>query len=152
MIVCTSFLGIFLIFAIYMLIKNKCKFNKRTKVVLSILLITMALQSNSAILTYLDSINKEGCGVYPLGYTILSQQHIFVIVVYSFLVCRMLSIYYKMMIRIEGNKETWKTKWAYNISYYQNLILVIYFVSYTAFIWTFHFLLIHRQPINTLNH
>ena len=99
LILSSCYIFFFLVAVIYMFSVNRCKFNKRTKVVISVLSLAMLLQGGASALTYIDYLHRDDiCGVYPLTYTILSQQHIIVIIIYSFLVCRMLSIYYKMSI------------------------------------------------------
>ena len=99
MILSSVYIFCFVLAVIYMFTVNRCKFNKRTKVVITILTLSMLLQGTASALTYSNYSRLDGiCGVLPLTYTILSQQHIIIIVIYSFLVCRMLSIYYKMSI------------------------------------------------------
>lgn len=44
----------FLITVIYMLALNKCKFNKRTKVVISILFVTMSINISASAVSYLN--------------------------------------------------------------------------------------------------
>ena len=55
--------GIFLTAVIYMLIRNMCKFNKRTKVVLAVLGIAMSLNTTSSVLSYCNSFKGEFCGL-----------------------------------------------------------------------------------------
>ena len=150
MVASSSFLVIFLIFALYVLIKNKCNFNKQVNVVFSIMLLTMAGLSNSSILTFLNSLDFDGCENSHLGYTILHQCHIFVIVICTYLVCRMLSIYYKINIVFNKSQPNWKTKTAQKISDYQNIIIAFYLITMTAFIWTLQYYLRDKEPINAL--
>ena len=99
-----------------MLAVNRCKFNKRTKVVIWVLSLAMMLQACASILTFINERNHNGvCGLYPLAYTILSQQHIIIIIIYSFLVCRMLSIYVKMTL-VTQITPSWKARWARYLS------------------------------------
>ena len=63
---------VFLTAISYMLIKNRCKFNKRTKVVLIVLAMSMALQACSSTLTEWNYQDKGDCAVYPLAYTMLA--------------------------------------------------------------------------------
>ena len=49
-----SYVGIFIMTTIYLLIINRCKFNKRTKVVISTLACSMTLQLGSSTLTYMN--------------------------------------------------------------------------------------------------
>ena len=65
-------MAIFTITASYMVIVNRCKFNKRTKVVLVVLSFSMMLQTCSSVMTYVNTFDKDACGVYPLAYTMLS--------------------------------------------------------------------------------
>jgi len=83
-----------------MLIVNRCKFNKRTKVVIIVLATTMCLSIASASLTYNRAASTGTCTIYALPYTIESQNHVIYMIIYSFLVCRMLSIYHKMSMAV----------------------------------------------------
>ena len=58
-------------------------------------------------------------------------------IIYAFLVCRMLSVYYKMSMALQST-PTWKARWARRISNCQNPIIGSYFIGYTAYIWTFY--------------
>ena len=100
---------------IYMLIINRCKFNKRTKIVIWALSLSIVLQECASILTYVNMTRKGVCAVYPLAYTILSQQHIIIIIIYSFLLCRMCSIYQKMTL-VTQITPSWKSRWARYLS------------------------------------
>ena len=55
--------GIFLTAVVYMLIRNMCKFNKRTKVVLAVLGIAMSLNTASSVLSYCNSLQGNICGL-----------------------------------------------------------------------------------------
>ena len=143
---------LFIAAIMYMLIKNRCKFNKRTKVVMIILSITMVLQASSAALSYQNSVDKNHgvCAIYPLAYTLLSQQHIVIMIIYSFCVCRMLSIYYKMEMALKPVPSC-KARQARRISNCQNVIIIAYSLTYTILLWTFHFIARYSPPKNQLN-
>ena len=129
---------------IYMFAVNRCKFNKRTKVVIYVLSLSMILQGSASTITYVNYMRTDECGVFPLTYTLLSQQHIIIIIIYSFLVCRMLSIYYKMTL-VTHPEPTLKARWAFKLSQCQNPIILAYFISATTFLWTFHFILYGKE-------
>ena len=154
LILSSCYIFFFLVAVIYMFRVNRCKFNKRTKVVITVLSLTMLLQGGASALTYIDYLKDGICGVYPLTYTILSQQHIIVIIIYSFLVCRMLSIYYKMSIVTlsTAGEPSLKARWALRLSQCQNPIILAYFLTYTAFLWTFHCLFENTEPLFRLTH
>ena len=56
----------------------------------------------------------------------------------------MLSVYEKMA-RALGN-VTWKARWARRIAYLQNIIIFIYFIVFSAFLWIFQYILIKLDP------
>ena len=89
---------VFLASTIYLVAVNRCKFNKRTKVVLSILSVQMTLALGSSSLTYSNYMSKGECSIYPLAYTLQEYQHVIILIIYSFLVGRMLAIYWKMQL------------------------------------------------------
>ena len=94
----SSYVMIFIFMTIYLLIINRCKFNKRTKVVISILACSMSLQLGSTLLAYMNELKEGECSVYPLAYTMQAYQHVIILIIYSFLVARMLAIYFKMSL------------------------------------------------------
>ena len=63
----------------------------------------------------------------------------------------MLSIYYKMTLATQP-VPSWKARNARRISNCQNLIVTVYCVTYTAFLWVFHYLLEYTDPVNELSH
>ena len=99
----------------------------------------------SASLSYANKQESGVCTVYPLAYTVLSEQHVIIMIIYSFLVCRMLSIYHKMCLTIDPVPSC-KARQARRISNCQNPIVLTYFLIYSAFIWTFHSLLVYDEP------
>jgi len=46
-----------------MLVRNKCKFNKRTKVVLAVISIAMSLNTTSSVLSYWKFSTEGVCGL-----------------------------------------------------------------------------------------
>lgn len=138
-------MALFLTTVIYMLVINRCKFNKRTKIVICTLLVSMLLSISASVVTYLDEIEKGICKVYPLAYSILAQQHIVIMIVYAFLVCRMLSVYFKMTLPTQLT-PSWKARWARRISGCQNPIVLFYFFLCSCFVWTFQFLIRYDYP------
>ena len=96
MLMALLYVMIFIATTIYLVAVNRCKFNKRTKVVISILSVQMTLAMGAAVLTYTNETHKGNCSVYPLAYTLQAYQHVIILIIYSFLVARMLSIYWKM--------------------------------------------------------
>ena len=87
----------------------------------------------------------------PLPYTLLAQQHIFIMIIYSFLVCRMLSIYYKMQLAISKQTQVaCKARWARRLSNCQNFIIIVYFCLFTAMTWAWHFLYVYSHPQRAL--
>ena len=96
MLMAMLYVMIFIASTIYLVAVNRCKFNKRTKVVISILSVQMTLALGAAILTYTNETRMGNCSVYPLAYTLQAYQHVIILIIYSFLVARMLSIYWKM--------------------------------------------------------
>ena len=141
---------IFIATVIYLLILNRCKFNKRTKVVICILSMSMLLQMASSSLTYIQQQNNGFCGVYPLAYSLLAQQHIVIMIIYTFLVCRMLSIYYKMKLAIERT-PSFKARWARRLHHCQNPIIITYFLIFTTLVWLSHILYVNGQEYKKLN-
>lgn len=93
-----TYVALFIGATIYLVVVNRCKFNKRTKVVISILTVTNGSNLAGAILTEMNQIERDECSVYPLTYTMQAQQNIVILIIYSFLVSRMLAIYYKMQM------------------------------------------------------
>ena len=71
-------------------------------------------------------------------------------IIYSFLVCRMLSIYYKMKMAIQGT-PSWKARWARRLHHCQNPIILTYFVLFSALTWTSHVLYIQGDESNNMN-
>ena len=63
----------FLMAVIYMLTINRCKFNKRTKVIIITLAITMCLQLSSAAINYNHELKDGECTIVALAYTLLSE-------------------------------------------------------------------------------
>ena len=88
---------------------------------------------------------KGICTVYPLPYSINSQNHVIIMIIYSFLVCRMLSIYHKMSMATSPVPSC-KARQARRLSNCQNPIVITYFLIYTATIWTFHVLVEYTTP------
>ena len=134
------YIFVYVLTVIYCLIINKCKFNKRTKVVLIVLSMAMTLQAASAVLTYIKEKREGFCSVYPITYTMICQQHIIIMIIYSFLVCRMLSIYYKMALATQPVPSC-KARWARRLSNIQNPMIIIYSFCFTAFIWAFYIMI-----------
>lgn len=66
-------------------------------------------------------------------------------IVYAFLVCRMLSVYYKMTLPVQIT-PTWKARWARRLSGCQNPIVLSYFVLCTVFVWTFQLIIRYEYP------
>ena len=92
------YLLIFLIATSYLLIKNRCNFNSKTKVVLFFFSILMLMQVISATLFYLDLEGWPECHQSFTYITIMNQQDIVQRVSYQFIICRMMSIYYRVKI------------------------------------------------------
>ena len=63
---------IFLAAVIYMLHVNRCKFNKRTKVVICTMTVSMCFSFASSSLTYFYSVSEGKCTIYALPYSIQS--------------------------------------------------------------------------------
>ena len=141
---------VYVLTVIYCLIINKCKFNKRTKVVLIVLSMAMSLQAASSVLTYIKNQKEEFCGVYPITYTMICQQHIIIMIIYSFLVCRMLSIYYKMALATQP-VPTCKARWARRLSNIQNSMIITYATCFTTFIWAFYIIILLNTDDDRLN-
>lgn len=72
LIMSSTYVFCFLMSVIYMLWVNKCKFNKRTKVVIGILSVTMSLQMASSINAYIGELNVGLCTVNSLSYSLLA--------------------------------------------------------------------------------
>ena len=70
MLMAMLYVMIFIASTIYLVAVNRCKFNKRTKVVISILSVQMTLAMGAVILTYTNETQKGTCSVYPLAYTL----------------------------------------------------------------------------------
>jgi len=149
LIVSSVYIFCFLSTTTYLLVINRCKFNKRTKVVISILALTMSLQISSSLMTYIMEQRQGYCSVYPLAYALLSQQHVVIMIIYSFLVCRMLSVYYKMALATQPIPSC-KARWARRLSNCQNGIIGTYLLVYSSFIWSFHLLWSYQNPNQAL--
>jgi len=132
---------IFVTTSIYLIVINRCKFNKRTKIVISILSVQMSLAMGSSVLTYVNEQEMGTCSIYPLAYSLQAYQHVIILIIYSFLVARMLSIYSKMQLAVQA-RPNWKARWARRLSNYkcQRAIISIYFLVYSGVLWTFHIL------------
>ena len=136
---------VFLGAVIYMLKVNRCKFNKRTKVVICTMTVSMCFSVTSSSLTYYNSESHGECTIYPLPYSVQSENHVIIMIIYSFLVGRMLSIYHKMSLATMPIPNC-KARQARRISQCQNPIVVVYFLTYTAFIWIFLVLVVYTWP------
>ena len=134
------YIFVYVLTVIYCLIINKCKFNKRTKIVLIVLSMAMSLQAIASVLTYIKEQREEFCGVYPITYTMICQQHIIIMIIYSFLVCRMLAIYYKMALATQPIPSC-KARWARRLSNIQNSMIITYSICFTVFIWAFYIIM-----------
>lgn len=73
LILSSTYVFCFLMCVTYMLWKNKCKFNKRTKVVIAILSISMSLQMASTLNTYISELKTGYCNINQLSYSLLAQ-------------------------------------------------------------------------------
>ena len=140
-----AYIVCFLTALIYLLLVNRCKFNTRTKVVLILLALSMSLQTSSAVLSYTESLNQGACRVYPLAYAMLGQERVLIMIIYSLLVCRMLSIYFKMRMAVQTT-PSWKARWARRISKCQNTIASIYALLFTATLWIYYYLFEWVEP------
>lgn len=58
----------------------------------------------------------------------------------------MLSIYYKMAVVTSPQEPTCKARCARSLSHCQNAIILAYTLTYTVFLWTYHFLLEDAYP------
>lgn len=139
----------FLIAVIYMLTVNRCKFNKRTKVVIIVMTVTMCLAITSSTLIFIHKLHIGTCSLHPLPYAIQLQNHVIVMIIYSFLVCRMLSIYHKMSLAV-APVPSCKARLARRVSQCQNPIVITYLASYSAIIWTFYFFTALDMPKDML--
>ena len=71
-------------------------------------------------------------------------------IIYTFLVCRMLSIYYKMKLAIERT-PSFKARWARRLHHCQNPIIITYFLIFTTLVWLSHILYVNGQEYKKLN-
>ena len=64
LILSSSYIFCFLVAVTYMLVINRCSFNKRTKVVITILSLSMVLQGLASALTYVHYERHDtDCGI-----------------------------------------------------------------------------------------
>ena len=131
---------------------NKLKFNKRTKVVIVILALNIALLLASSSTTFVLAKQKGACEMYELPYVLLSQQHVVVMIIYAFLVGRMLAIYWKLtLVQDVEAAARFKARCARRSATGQNVIIFIYFSVYTSFLWTFYFVWEYAEPKGSLD-
>ena len=128
---------VFITSLLYLMRLNHYKFTKRTKIVFICLFIMLLLQTSAAIISLVKSNEPftENCRVTALAYSLVSWQHIFMMLIYTFMVCRMLSIYFKLRKAEKPNDIVCKTKCAGFIADAQNYILISYFLLATGGIW-----------------
>ena len=75
----------------------------------------------------------------------LGQERVLIMIIYSLLVCRMLSIYFKMRMAVQA-APSWKARWARRISKCQNTITLVYALLCTATLWIYYYLFEWAEP------
>ena len=125
---------IFIVSTIYLLAKNKCKFNGKTLAILLCFFLTILLQQYAGFMAFYHSKTDadHDCLDDPLYVALIEQNDVLIYIIYVYLQLRMLKVYYRLK---SVNKDSRKAKCAKFFSDYTIILIISLLLLTSAQVW-----------------